>query len=277
MFDIELSGYGNQINLITLDGKALPDAEISASLKGRHQVVIKLANTIKTSTVALKPNYTAPETPEVTYKNALLSWKKITGAVFYEVYKNGILFSRQTNTGFKAAKNAYAEYQVIAVDKNGIASFASEPVQVIPEAAVQKIEAEDLAPAADLPYKGFTGKGFVNVSKTENTVLTIPVTIDETGLYMIDFRYANGNGPINTENKCAIRTLVTDGEFSGTVVFPQRGKGEWSNWGYTNGIKVRLSKGKHTLALQFKTANENMNGDVNQAMVDYIRLIKVSR
>lgn len=277
VFDIELSGYGDQVKSITMDGKALRGVEVSAGLKGKHRVVISLANTIKTSAVGPKPDYTAPETPEVTCKNTSLSWKRITGAVLYEVYKNGTLLSKQTNTRLKLAANGYAEYQVIAVDKNGVSSFASEPVQISPEASEQKLEAEDFAAKADLPYAGFTGKGFVSINKTENTVMTIPVTIDEAGLYIIDFRYANGNGPINTDNKCAIRTLVADGEFSGTVVFPQRGKGEWSNWGYSNGIKMRLSKGRHNLALQFKPANENMNGEVNQAVIDYLRLIRMSR
>lgn len=276
VLDIEMIGYGNQIESVTMDGKALTGAEISSDLKGEHRIVISLANTIKTSAVGLQPDYTAPETPDVTYKSSLLSWEMIPGAVLYEIYKNGALFAKQSNTRLKVPVSACAEYQVAAVDKRGVASFASEPVQVIPGAAVQKIEMEDLAPAADLPYKGFSGKGFVAITKTKNTVMSIPVTIDEAGLYMIDFRYANGNGPINTENKCAIRSLIVDGEFTGTVILPQRGKGEWSNWGYTNGIKVRLNKGKHTLALQFKPANENMNSDINEAMVDHVRLIKIS-
>lgn len=277
VFDIELNGYGNQVRYITMDGLTLPGAEILASLKGKHRLVISLANTIKASAVALKPDYTAPETPGAVFKKGLLSWNKIPGAVLYAAYKNGTLFSKPKNTVLRVNVDGYSEYQVTAVDKNGVASFASEPVQVIPAGAEQKIEAEDFAAKAGLLYTGFSGKGFVNISKTGNTVLTVPVTIDKAGLYRIDFRYANGNGPINTENKCAIRTLIADGEFTGTVVFPQRGKGEWSNWGYSNSLKMQLSKGRHTLALEFKPANENMNGEINQAVIDYVRLIKMSR
>lgn len=86
----------------------------------------------------------------------------------------------------------------------------------------------------------------------------------------------NGNGPINTENKCAIRTLKADHVFAGTFVFPQRGNGEWSNWGFSNGVKLKLTKGRHTLTLQFENANENMNGQINQAMLDYLSVIKIS-
>ncbi|MFI5140044.1 MAG: carbohydrate-binding protein, partial [Sphingobacteriales bacterium] len=132
-----------------------------------------------------------------------------------------------------------------------------------------------VVPKSDLPYQGFSGNGFVKISKTENTVLNIPVNITENGTYAIDFRYANGNGPINTENKCAVRTFTVDNIVAGVVVLPQRGKGEWSNWGYSNTIKVQLPKGSHILSLQFKEANENMNGDINEAMIDNVRLIKL--
>ena len=126
-----------------------------------------------------------------------------------------------------------------------------------------------------LPYKGFTGKGFVEISKLENTKLSIPVTIAEDGTYAIDFRYANGNGPTNTENKCAIRTLKIDNKKSGTFVFPQRGVDEWSNWGFSNPVQVYLKKGKHIILLSFEHNDENMNVDVNQAMLDYLRIKKL--
>jgi hypothetical protein len=97
-----------------------------------------------------------------------------------------------------------------------------------------------------------------------------------TGRYALDFRYANGNGPINTSNKCAFRTLRdAAGRQLGTAVFPQRGVDEWSDWGFSNPIIVELPKGTHTLTLVYEPANENMNGEVNQAMLDYVRLTRV--
>ena len=106
-------------------------------------------------------------------------------------------------------------------------------------------------------------------------MINIPVTINESGIYSINFRYANGNGPVNTENKCAIRTLSIDKKITGTVIFPQRGKEEWSNWGFSNSVQVQLSKGKHVVTLSFTAANENMNGEINQAMLDYLQLVKI--
>jgi len=96
-------------------------------------------------------------------------------------------------------------------------------------------------------------------------------------VYAIDCRYANGNGPVNTENKCAIRTLQSDAKKAGTLVFPQRGKNDWNNWGFSNSVSLQLSKGKHILTIIFEEANDNMNGEVNAAMLDYLRITRLDQ
>ncbi|MFT2011348.1 hypothetical protein ACMA1I_21935 [Pontibacter sp. 13R65] len=75
---------------------------------------------------------------------------------------------------------------------------------------------------------------------------------------------------------CAIRTLRVGNDFAGTVVLPQRGVEEWSNWGMSNAVQVYLPKGSHTISLTFEPANENMNLKVNQAMLDYMRVTQLS-
>ena len=94
-------------------------------------------------------------------------------------------------------------------------------------------------------------------------------------MYAVSFRYANGNGPVNTENKCAIRTLKVDNKFQGTIILPQRGTNEWPNWGNTNSVQVKLSKGNHLISLVLEPYNENMNGDVNQALIDVLSVYKL--
>ena len=164
---------------------------------------------------------------------------------------------------------------MIAVSEKNIQSFASEPFYITDTKGIYQYEIESMVQKSNLAYKGFTGDGFVEINAKENRRIDIPVTINETGVYAINFRYANGNGPVNTENKCAIRTLNIDEKFAGTVVFPQRGKEEWSNWGYSNTVKPLLTKGNHIITVVFKDANDNMNEIVNEAMLDYLQLIKI--
>lgn len=275
LLDIHIQGYGNAIKVITLDGKAIPGI-IPGNLTGEHTVNIVLADDVLTGKSRMTVNYTAPETPQVTSLAGKLFWARIPGAVGYQIIKNGKNMAVVKAPVHTVPVSGYAEYQVVAIDAKGFSSFNSEPVEVRPAMAIKIIQAESIAAASTRPYRGFTGIGFVEISKTKHTVLNFSVDVKKKGVYAIDFRYANGNGPVNTENKCAIRTLDVDRHFAGTVVFPQRGKGEWSNWGTTNSVKVKLTKGLHAITLQLKTANENMNGDINEAIVDYLRLVQLS-
>ncbi|RSK43623.1 alpha-L-rhamnosidase-related protein [Hymenobacter perfusus] len=276
VLDIELTGYGNQIDSLTLDGRPLPDNAVPATLTGHHQIRITLVNSSPEPSYAVThaENAFSPEAPAVRYAAGRLSWPPVAGASAYQVLRNGRFAARTTETSVAVTPAAYAEYQVVAVDGQGLESFASEPLVVAARPA-QLVQLETRAAKSGKPYKGFSGAGFVEISKTVNTRLTIPVTVPETGLYALDFRYANGNGPLNTDNKCALRTLRLDQQPLGTVVLPQRGVAEWSNWGFTNPILVQLPKGPHTLTLSFEPANENMDGEVNQAMLDYLRLTRV--
>ena len=176
------------------------------------------------------------------------------------------------STAMEIDSKIYGSYQVIAIDNKGISSFASEPLEFIPMGAQIVLEAEAFANKADHPYQGFSGEGFVELSITLNTSIDFEITVPKDGYYSIDFRYANGNGPTNTENKCAIRNLAVDKTKAGTIVLPQRGKGEWSNWGFSNSVMVKLKAGKHTVTLSYEPYNENMNGEINQAMLDQLRI-----
>lgn len=121
---------------------------------------------------------------------------------------------------------------------------------------------------------GYRGEGFVELDKSTPTI-NVPVDIPADGTYSIALRYANGNGPVNTENRCAIRTILIDGRDAGIVVMPHRGRGNWNDWGWTNSIKTPLSKGKHILSISFLDKNENMNINSNHALVDEVKITEV--
>jgi len=277
ILDIELNGYGNKIASFEVDGKKTSLFEISGTITGKHTIRIKLDNKLEmnSSTNQQPVLFTLPA-PIVTYQNQKLSWQPIEHAAGYKVLKNGKnVLGIISQTSVTVKSGVYAEYQVVALDKNKNESFASEPVVIVNDHYVQILPAENAAEKTVLPYKGFTGDGFIEISTTVNKTVQFKVKVDGDGLYAIDFRYANGNGPTNTENKCAIRTLSVDGKPINAMVFPQRGKEEWSNWGFSNSLKVSLLKGEHILSLSLEDFNENMNGEINQAMIDYVRIVKL--
>ena len=93
----------------------------------------------------------------------------------------------------------FAEYKVTATDADGFESFSSEPIMVYPKSGEKILEMENYAPKSKLPYTNFSGKGFVGVTMTKNTAITVPVSVAAAGKYLLDVRYSNGTGPWNTD------------------------------------------------------------------------------
>jgi hypothetical protein len=131
-------------------------------------------------------------------------------------------------------------------------------------------------PKANFGYVNYSGKGYVELSNITNNKITFSIDIPEAGEYYLDFRYSNGSGPWNTDNKCALRSLYLNKDYVGAIVLPQRGLNEWSDWGYTNSHKVYLNKGKNELKLTLENWNINMNVDINTAMLDFLRVQKIT-
>ncbi len=269
ILDIDLQGFGNTIKHFELDGLAQLSPTIPYSLKGRHSIKITISDNQPTNIDINKvSNYTSIETPALQYEDGKLSWSKISGAAFYTILKNGLRVAQTTENYFQIKQDNFAEYQVVAVDKNQTGGFASEPVIVCSSIVEKALNPQVLVTESKASHE----TNCIEVSKSHNQKVNIPVKIEKAGTYAIQFNYTNGNGPVNTENKCAIRSLYIDGNFAGTMVFPQRGKNEWSNRGNTNFVQMNLTEGTHILTLAFEMQNENMNGLVNQAKVNTLRI-----
>ena len=276
ILDIQLEGTGNIIQSFSLDGIIQATHKLPANIKGNHQILIQLSNQpINSKSIKKTINYTTVAAPLINLQNHKLSWNAVEGAVSYKILLNGIFIGNTNATIYPIIASKFGEYQVIALDKRQVPSFASEPLAYYDTHTTLTLDAENSNPISNLNYQGFNGKGFVETSKTINPSILFPVEIKEDGFYAIDFRYANGNGPTNTENKCAIRTLLINNQMKGTIIFPQRGTKEWSNWGFSNKVQTSLKKGNYQIELKLEDYNDNMNQEINQAMLDYIRLIKL--
>ena len=277
ILDIEIVGYGCRIKNFSIDGITQKEAVVPGRLKGRHTLNIVMEDELIPGPGINKQAVVfAPETPVINFLNGKLSWNPIPGREKYEIFKNGKIIFQTPETSADVSSGEFAEYQVATINKAGISSFASEPLIVAQADQKTVYEIEDFLPKSTLGYTGFNGSGFVEISKMNNRLITIPVVIDKAGIYSVNVRYSNGNGPVNTENKCAIRTLKVNGKIAGTLVFPQRGKEEWSAWGYTNNISLYFKAGKADIGIVLAPENKNMSGDINQAMVDAVYLVRLT-
>ncbi len=276
ILEITVSGFGNQIDKISLDGLPLDEPFFPANLEGNHKIAIKMANkSMDLSPINLVENKFSLTNPKVTLAGDSLNWNEITGALLYHVYKDGKLWKPTKEATEKIEPGQFAEYAVTAIEADGLESFASEPVLMFNRDAEKIIEIEDVIKKSDLPYTNFSGKGFIKITQTQNREISIPVNCNEPGTYLLDFRYANGTGPWNTDNNCGIRSLYVNSGYQGVVIMPQRGVDEWSDWGFTNPVKIQLKKGQNKIILKFEDWNTNMDGELNEALLDYLRLIKM--
>ena len=286
--NITVNGYGANVAKITVNGKEYaPGKTIPAKrLKGVCNIVVDMdCKPIPAMDVNRQPNLKAPVTPQTWLTNnpALngegvpvnnyLEWNPIEYISKYQVLKNGMLVAETRETSWPATEPG--EWQVIGIDARGVHSFASEPRSNRPATIYQfknegtGMKSPELCNAPADGVKGYTGQGFVEIDRTTDPE-TINIKIPQSGMYTFALRYANGNGPVNTENKAAIRTLMLNGSKRGTFVMPQRGVGNWDDWGMSNRIQVPLTAGTYTVGITYRPENENMNINTNHALLDQL-------
>jgi hypothetical protein len=255
---ITVHGYGSRITRFTLDGQESAPF-VSPRLQGRHRVEIFLDNRQELAQVLhLVKNATAPETPQVHLKPGEVAWQPIPGVAGYVQRRNGQTMNLMPAASVPvAAGNTTGEVQIAARNAEGYESFLSEPVETGPQPLRIPVRQN---------FVGVNTKAFVILDFTHPN-LQIEASISEDGRYVFSVEYANGNGPINTDNKCAIRTLVVDGEKKGPMVMPQRGQNAWDQWGQSNLLQINLRTGVHRFELRFDPYDRNMNGQVNEARI----------
>jgi hypothetical protein len=274
VLSITVNGYGNRIKSVTIDGQSKPIAFIPKDWIGNHDIIIELINfDFPHKGMNKVVNHFTLPTILAEKEGNLLKWNAVKDVVAYRIYKNGIFLKTTTNTSLEADANTYASYQISTVDVQGYEGFLSEPVVFAKD--VQIIEIEDFASASSLPFTNFSGKGFVELSLTKNTTINLTVNVATVGTYLLDVKYANGSGRWNTDNMCAIRSLTVNDKYEGVLVLPQRGKDEWSDWGFSNIKKIQLKAGSNNIKIHFEDWNNNMNVDVNTAMLDFLRVSKL--
>jgi hypothetical protein len=271
-----VEGTGNKIRSVTIDGEAANKAWFSSDISGKHNIEIELSNEpMQSQEINLVDNTFTLPNPLVSLEGDKITWNPIEGANGYNIYKDGEVIANIDWTDYEVVQDGYAEYKVSAIDDQGVESFTSEPIVVVPDKDRQELDMTNFANRSDLSYTNYTGKGFIEISNDENREIKLSVKAPTTGSYLVDFRYSNGEGPWNTENKCALRSLYINDDYRGALVFPQRGTDEWSDWGYSNSYVVQLNAGSNELTINFDSWDINMNVDVNRAMLDHVRLIKM--
>lgn len=254
--DVTVSGYGDSIKSFKLDGVKTDDTFVPADLTGHHTVEIVMSNSFKNDLQTnMQPACWTPLMPKTTLADGKLTWEPVEGAANYEVYAGGKVVAEPTSTEVLIEEGWYGDIQVVAVAADGTPSFPSEPISICKEILVKLPE--------------------VMLTKKQGNEFKTTITIPEDGKWSLSWNYANGTGPVNTDNNCGIRILYVDGQKVGINIFPHRGTDDWDNWGWTIPEKLDLKAGKHTISLKMESDADNMDPHINDFKIKGISLRKL--
>lgn len=275
VLNITIEGFGDEIKEFYINEKASDLHFISAEAKEEVNIRIVMNGQFKNNlSINKQPVLFSLPAPQPEINNNTLQWESIGEAVTYLILKNGRVIGETDSTEHPVTNmEEYTEYQVVAIDKSGISSFASPPVIIQNHAA--RFEAEEAFGEYEHSSDGYSGMGYVETTINKHPELTLDVKVPKKGNYLLRVRYANGSGSVKTDNKCAVRKLVVNKKSSGVIVLPQRGQEEWSNWGWSNMHEVKLKKGRNKIQLIYTPDHDNMNLEINKAYIDCIELIPV--
>ena len=254
--DITVSGYGDSIKTFRLDGEVLAEAVVPGDLAGDHIVEIVMSDSFKNDLdINLQdPCWTPIMPPVVGVDSKYVSWHAVNEADHYDVYIGGEKKVVGKGRGVAIDPEWKGDVQVVAVKADGTPSFPSAPINTS-----RKV------------YKSFPE---TMLTKKDGKVFNITVDVPESGDWTLTWKYANGTGPVTTDNNCGIRMLYVDGVKAGINIFPHRGTGDWDNWGWTAPEKLSLSKGTHTFTLKFESDADNMDLYINDFKIKELCIIR---
>lgn len=254
--DVTVSGYGDSIKSFKLDGQKMDKAVVPGNLEGHHTVEIEMSGSFKNKLdVNLQDACWSPLMPVAKLENGVLSWNEVEGADHYAVYVDGEKEEETKETSFAITEDHEGDVQVVAVAADGTPSFPSVPYNV-----------------SEKLYKKFPETMLVQKDGKE---FKVTVDVPEEGEWALSWNYANGTGPVNTDNNCGIRMLYVNGEKAGINIFPHRGTNDWNNWGWTIPEKVSLTKGVNTLVLKYESDADNMDLQINDFKIRELCLIEL--
>lgn len=272
---VKVIGTGDRIKSFTVNGEKDDDYFLKGDVTGNVEVLITMAdNTIKPQDINSQPQACMPATPIVDWVDNKGEIRNYSPGISYGLTVNSTFLDQITTpVATFIPDDNYSLMDIVPVLKETWSGFSCKPYEYIPAGSLTVVNADKIGKTGTSFIKDKDkASRFIELSPQKNTDVTFRVNVDTGGDYLLDVRYANGEGPINTENKCAIRMLYINGQEAGAIVMPQRGIDEWLSTGFSNMLRIKLKEGINELSIRHEI--DNMNGKVNTALLQYVRIIK---
>lgn len=250
VLDLTITGTGNDIESFSIDGKEGNDNFVAADLKGRHQISIKMRDqpTAHQQVTLGNEDIALPETPVVHWRKDSAQILNFHGATNYRLVVNGQYRYEINDTLFRLNGNGrpFSVNAIVGIDQYAF-SYLSQPYYHI-------VDASTITPN-DFIYREDNPMG-----------LMFHYNSAEAGTHLIYVRYANGN----SHQPCPLFSVMANGHWQGTLVFPARGENEWKNKGWSNMVAIELLRGDNTVEFH----RPQLPGQEARVVIDHVCLMK---
>ena len=251
VFDITIKGTGDELSSISLDGNNLADNFINADISGRHKIVITMNNNYTGSGKITLDNeaYYMPETP-------LWQWDGFYGTTYnynanngYKILINNVpSYSMRDSVLGTRDTVSYRSFSLMAVNKYGN-SYISKPHFITTSAKCYDFAKYNPQYTSDTTLPSFYGHKPIAIVD-DGTWVSIPVSTDEAGDYIIDVLYSNGNSFATMQAPCNMLEVSANGHKQGIIATPQLGIEQWLRTAYSSSLNVKLLKGENTIQMR---------------------------
>ena len=268
---IKLSGEGDKVKSFKVDGvkQNIESYVFPAENSGNHTIEIVMEQSGKAYRINKSEGnlVVCPEMPTVTYANGKLMWSEESGLT-YKLW-TGREYVDVSGGSYQVDTNVYGCYSLMAVAENGICSELSRPIVISPDRI--RIEAE----SGSVSDSSLISSGYVTDDRSRSADLTLSVTIEKKGRYLLSGIY-NNPGDATSGVSCAIRSVYVNGKDMGSLVFPEV-YSDHKNQTSTH-LDLDLTKGVHTIKIFYDTANwydRNMSVSKNSVIYNCFDLDRI--
>lgn len=276
ILSIKIYGTGESVKTFSVNGTPQTECFIPDTITGEVNIEIIMDNRPpKKHDVEIAGTDYMPMTPETTWKSTdLCVIDNYNERNKYKIFIDGdYRDTYKTDTVQFLPQRGYSTVNIVPVDAKGITGFSTPTHQYIDPEQTIIIPASTISDAGTaLIHDRSMAKRFVETTVEYNTTLYFNVRVKDSGDYLMDVSYTNGNGSTDGGDKCAIRMLYVDGAEAGAIVMPQQGEGKWDAPEFSNMVPIRLNQGMNHLSLKYEL--DNMNASNNTALIEYVRIIK---
>ena len=265
---IKLSGKGDKVKSFKVDGAAkdIDSYVFPVNSTGNHTIEIEMipSDTLYKINKSEDNLVVCPEMPTMTYSNGKLRWSEKSGLT-YKLW-TGKEYVDVSGGSYNVNTGVYGCYSLMAISADGVCSELSRPIVVSPDRI--KIEAE----SGSVSNSSLISSGYVIDKRNKGAELTLSVTINKNGKYLLSGVY-NNPGDATSGISCGIRSVYLDGKDMGSLIFPEVNS-SFKNQTSTH-LSLDLDAGVHTIKVFYDSANwydRNMSIKKNDVEYNYFNL-----